>query len=72
MTATGETASGVGETHVLVPTLREDRVSVVLESGLENETHYTAGLLFDSQHITTNFCECVQYNRIISCCNTNW
>ena len=55
------TASGSGECdtdHVLVPTLNEERVSVVVESGLEEGTHYTATLFFHSQYITsTNFCE---------------
>ena len=60
------TASGSGECdtndtdHVLVPTLNEERVSVVVESGLEEGTHYTATLFFHSQDITsTNFCECI-------------
>ena len=46
------------ETHVLVPILRDGRVSVVLESGLEEGTFYTATLIFDSQYIaSTKFCE---------------
>ena len=54
MSDSGECDTG----HVLVPTLNEGRVSVVVESGLEERTHYTATLFFDSQHITsTNFCE---------------
>ena len=59
------TGSGSGsdddETNVLVPILRDNRVSVVLESGPEGGTFYTATLFFDSQDITsTNFCETVQ------------
>ena len=52
------TPSVVGNGHVLVPILSEERVSVVVESGLEEGTHSTATLFCDSQYITsTNFCE---------------
>ena len=54
---------GTTETHILVPILRNNNVSVVLESGLEEGAHYTATLFFDSQYITsTNFCE-YSYNQ---------
>ena len=44
--------------HVLVPILSETEVSVVLEPGLEEDTHFTATLSFNSQQITTTtFCE---------------
>ena len=59
VTASGMSDSGECDTdHVLVPILNEERVSVVVESGLEEGTHYTATLFFHSQYITsTNFCE---------------
>ena len=59
VTASGMSDSGECDTgHVLVPTLNEGRVSVVVESGLEERTHYTATLSSHSQDITsTNFCE---------------
>ena len=53
-----EVTAGGGEMHVLVPILRDDRVSLVLESGLEGRTFYTVTLFFDLQYITsTNICE---------------
>ena len=49
---------GIVFTHVLIPILSETGVSVVLESGLEEDTHFTATLSFNSQQITTTtFCE---------------
>ena len=59
VTASGMSDSGECDTgHVLVPTLNEERVSVVVESGLEEGTHYTATLSSHSHDITsTNFCE---------------
>ena len=68
VTASGMSGSGECDTgHVLVPLLNEERVSVVVESGLEEGTHYTATLSFDSQDITsTNFCE---YSCGLPCLN---
>ena len=59
VTGSGGGASGEsGETRVLVPILSETGVSVVLESDLEEDTHYTATLSFNSHLIsTTTFCE---------------
>ena len=55
--ASGESGDD-GETHVLVPILSETGVSVVLESHLEEDTHYTATLSFNSHLISTfTFCE---------------
>ena len=49
---------GASETHVLMPILKDDQVSILLDSALEEGTVYTATLFFDSQYITSsNFSE---------------
>ena len=50
----------VSPSHTLVPRLSGNEVSVELDSGQEQDTHFTASLFFNSQLIaTTDFCECV-------------
>ena len=49
---------GVSVSHVLLPTLSGTGVSIILESGIVKNAHFTATLLHESQLIaTTNFCE---------------
>ena len=57
---TNTTASGGGETEVLVPSLREGEITLLLgQHLLVPHTHYSASLSLDQQHtVLTSFCEC--------------
>ena len=56
-----DSVGAVSLSHTLVPRLSGTAVNVELVSGLEQDTHFTASLFFNSQRIaTTNFCECLQ------------
>ena len=55
-----EGSDGEGETEVLVPSLREEKITLLLgQHLLVPHTHYSASLSLDQQHtVITSFCEC--------------